>query len=90
MPSPEQDEEKAPYPPAKKGDKPGALVQMLRDIFLAGGLQVGSCQFLLLGFSWRKQDPGRGSLPKQGTAKEGRGQVQHQKLLLSPRHCHLH
>lgn len=52
VPSPEQGEEKLPYPPAKKGDKPGALARVLRDIFLAGGLQVGSCQFLLLDFSW--------------------------------------
>lgn len=65
---------------------------MLRDSFLAGSLQVGTCQFLLLDFSWRKQERGRGTLPKQGSAKEGRGQVQHQELLLSlsPRHCHPH
>lgn len=50
LPSPEQDEQDPPYPPAKKGDKPGALAQMLRDSFLAGGLKVGSCQFLLLDF----------------------------------------
>lgn len=36
VPSPEQDEKKPPYPPAKKGDKPGALAQMLRDSLLAG------------------------------------------------------
>lgn len=74
MPSPEQDEENPPYPPAKKGDKPGALAQMLRDSLLAGWILpvLAPGFFLEETGSW------------QGSAREGRGQIQHQKLLLSP------